>query len=169
MENYIIDLIKNSLIYFDNQNFKYKKFLKNTKIYIFEKKIIDSKTDIDIDDNLKFETELLGIFSHTTNIFIWSWSLPNVNANEIKISRELLNYGLQLEQQSNTIIHFFLKSLLVNARNYIENDYDLDLIQAIASYILKDKYNFIFPVNLYNSDKKTIITSYFLVKISSNK
>lgn len=169
MENYIIDLIKNSLIYFDNQNFKYKKFLKNTKIYIFEKKIIDSKTDIDIDDNLKFETELLGIFSHTTNIFIWSWSLPNVNANEIKISRELLNYGLQLEQQSNTIIHFFLKSLLVNARNYIENDYDLDLIQAIASYILKDKYNFIYPVNLYNSDKKTIITSYFLVKISSNK
>ena len=168
MDNHITDLIKKSLIYFDNQNNKYNKFLKNTKIHINEKKILNIKDDKNIDDSLKFETEILGIFNHQPNVFLWSWSLPYLATNETKISKELLNYGLKLEPSSNTVSHFFLKSLLVNARNYIESDFDLDLILALSSYILKEKYSFIYPTNTYNKEKKIIITTYFLVKISSN-
>ena len=45
------------------------------------------------------------------------------------------------------------------------SDFDLDLIQAISAYILKDKYNFIFPLNLYNDQKQIRITTYFLLKV----
>jgi len=168
MENHINDLIKKSLIYFDNQNDKYKMYLQNTEIYLIEKQIVNKITNKNINNNLKFETEVLGIYSHPTNVFIWSWSLPYLDINDTVISKELLNYGLKLDPSSNTMSHFYLKSLLVNARNYIESDFDLDLIQAISAYILKDKYNFIYPINLYNKDKKIFMTTYFLVKISSN-
>lgn len=173
MENHIIELIKKSLKHFDTQNNKYSKFLKNTKfthplLNVNDKKILNKIDGNEIDNTLIFNNEILGIFSHQTNVFLWSWSLPYLGINDTIISKELLNYGLKLEPVSNNVSHFFLKSLLVNARNYIENDFDLELILAISSYILKDKYNFIYPVNTYNKDKKIIITTYFLVKISSN-
>jgi hypothetical protein len=167
MENHIIDLIKKSFIHFDNQNFKYNKYLKDT-ILRNNKKFLSKKTGKEINNKLNFETEILGIFNHNLNVFLWSWALPYLKMNETKISRELLNYGLQLEPNSNTVSHFFIKTLFVNARNYIESDFDLELIQAISSYILKDKYNFIYPSNTYNSENKLLFTSYFLVKISSN-
>jgi len=165
MEDYIIDLIKKSLLFFDGRNKKYEKFIKNTKLRS-DKKIYDITTNNEIDDNVTFDTEILGIFHCQTNVFIWSWSLPYVITDETKITRELLHYGLNLEPMSNTISHFFLKALLINARNKIDSDFDLELIQSIASYILKDKCDFIYPLNSY-TDKKKIITTYFLVKISN--
>jgi hypothetical protein len=171
MENHLIDFIKKSLIYFDNQNNKYRKFLTNTTMYtnnINNNKIINKKTGKDVDENLKFETQVFGIFIHESKIFLWGWTLPYLGQSEIKISKELLNYGLQLEPVSNTVSHFYLKSLLVNARNYIETDFDLELIQSISSYILKDKFNFIYPRNSYQKNGDIFMTTYFLVKISSN-
>jgi len=130
MDYNIIDLIKKSLLYFDNQNKIYNKFLKNTVLN--DKKIFSNISGKEIDDTVNLETsEILGIFHHSTNVFLWSWSLPNLEINEIQISKELLNYGLQLAPTSNTNSHFFIKTLFVNARNYIESDFDLELIQAI--------------------------------------
>ncbi len=164
MENHINDLIIKSLKYFDNQNKKYSKYLQNTELIIDNKifKILDKKTE----KIINIDTTYLGIFNHETNTFLWAWSLPDLSINEIKISKELLNYGLSLQPSSNTISHYFLKSLLVNARNNIETDFDLDLIQAISSYLLKDKCDFIYPSYVYNNNK-VILTSYFIVKISN--
>jgi hypothetical protein len=39
--------------------------------------------------------------------------LPYLSINETKISRQLLNYGLNLDPQSNNTEHFYLKSLFV--------------------------------------------------------
>lgn len=167
MENHIIELIKKSLLYFDNQNNKYKNYLKNTTIDIANKNIIDKHTNKNINNKI-LEIEQLGIFHNETNIFLWSWALPYLGIKQTKTSRELLNYGLKLEPSSNTFSHYFIKTLLINARNYIETNFDLDLIQALSSYILKDKFHFIYPVSIKNKDKQIIITTYFLVKISSN-
>ena len=164
----MIDLIKKSLIHFDNQNIKYNKYLKDT--YLINEddpKILSISTGKEIDNNLNFITEILGVFDHQSNVFLWSWTLPYLRVTETKISRELLKYGLNLDPVSNTPVQFFLKTLLINARNYIESDFDLELIQAISSYILKDKYSFIYPFNTYNGEK-LFLTRYFLVKISSN-
>lgn len=166
MENHIVDLLKKSLLYFDNQNSIYYQYLTNTRMHANEQKILDKNTDEVILSD--FDMEILGVFNHHSNVFLWSWSLPYLGINETKTTKELLNYGLQLEPTSNSVSHFFLKTLLVNARNYIDSDFDLELIQALSSYILKDKCNFIYPINLYNNENKLIITTYFIIKISSN-
>ena len=166
MENHIIDLIKKSLIHFDNQNKKYNKFLKDCELNFETNQIINMKTGKEMND-IQFTTEVLGVINYPSNVFIWSWSLPYLGMSQTKISKELLNYGLTLVPNSNTISHYYIKSLLINARNYIESDFDLDLILAISSYILKDKYSFIFPIKIYNNQKELIMTSFSLIKISS--
>ena len=108
MENHINDLIIKSIKYFDKQNKKYSKYLKNTEIILDKsRKIVDKKTGEFMD--IEFETEILGAFNHDSNVFLWGWSLPYLGMNETKISKELLNYGLRLDPSSNTMSHFFLK------------------------------------------------------------
>jgi hypothetical protein len=156
----ISDLIKKSLDFFDKQNNKYNKYLEED-ISLKDKKIFLSKNKSTIDINF----EVLGIFHHSSKVFIWGWVLPYLSMNETKISRELLNYGLNLDPQSNNKEHFYLKSLFVNSRIYIENDFDLDLISSISSYLLKDKFNFIHRT-IMTSKGNMLITTFYLVKIS---
>jgi hypothetical protein len=158
------ELIKKSLNYFDKQNYKYKEYLaKNVKINIKEKKIVDLNDNKIID----IDYEVLGIFHHDSKVFFWGWVLPFLTNEETKISKELLNYGLSLDPQSNNIDHYYLKSLFVNSRIFIENDFNLDLIQSISSYLLKDKYNFIYPNTIYSkSENHFFITKYYLIKIN---
>ena len=170
MENHLNDFILKSIKYFDKQNKKYSNYLNKTKLILTNNdktcQIINIKTGETI--KIKCNYEILGVFDHNSNVFLWGWSLPYLSLNETKISKELLNYGLKLEPSSNTISHFFLKSLLVNARNNIETDFDLDLIQAICSYILKDKCDFIYPLDLNDNNNNKIMTSYILIKIVNN-
>ena len=156
-----IDLIKKSLDYFDNQNNKYKKYLsEDYNLSLEENKIFNKNNETFI--NIKFE--VLGIFHHNTKVFFWGWVLPYLSIDETKISRELLNYGLNLDPESNNLEHFYLKSLFLNSRIYIENDFDLDLIQSISTYLLKNKLSFIFKGNLKTKDI-SLITTFYLIKI----
>jgi hypothetical protein len=164
MENHIDDLIKKSLIYFDNQNNKYKKFIQ------CKDKDIDMNYKIDKikffkSNNYDYDFEILGVYNFQLNIFIWSWVLPYYTINQTKIARELLNYGLNLEPSSNTLSHYLLKSLLINARNHIETDFELELIQAITGYLSKDKYKFILPIKFYNKNKQLLLITYLIIKI----
>lgn len=160
----INDLIIKSLNYFDKQNSEYSKYIKNTYL-------IHTKNSIQIIDKnsnkiLEAEAEVLGIFHHKTNVFLWGWLLPYLSIKETTIIRELLNYGLQLNPTSNSTEHFFLKPLLVNSRINIDSDIELNTIQAISAYLLRNKYRFIYPytikVSETNNDK--FITTYYLVK-----
>ena len=157
----ISDLIKKSLDHFDKQNYEFEKYSgENGDISLKENKIFDKKTGSFI--NISFE--VLGVFHHSSNVFFWGWVLPYLSINETKISRQLLNYGLNLDPQSNNTEHFYLKSLFVNSRIYIETDFDLDLIQSISSYLLKDKFNFIYQ-GFLTSKGDFLITTYYLIKI----
>ena len=158
-----IEFIKKSLDYFDKQNYKYSNFIKNTSIIIKNNQILD-KTEIILSN---FIRQVLGVYHYSSNVFFWGWVLPFLSVDEIKISRELLNYGLTLDPNTNTYDHFFLKSLLVNSRININTCFDLDLIQAISAYILKDKYTFIYPYSLKDNNNNIIITTFFLIKISN--
>lgn len=157
-----IDLIKKSLDYFDNQNHKFNKYLgKDFEILLKENKIRNKNNQTFT--NINFE--VLGIFHHSSKVFIWGWVVPYLSIDKTKISRELLNYGLNLDPRSNNIDQFYLKSLFNNSRIYIENDFDLDLIQAISSYLLKNKIDFIRKGNLKLSDDDNLITIFYLIKI----
>jgi len=160
------DFIKKSLDYFDEQNNKYKKYLpRYTKLIIEKKKIIDIKSNKSI---AKIDLQVLGVYHNKTQVFFWGWVLPYLHVDETKISRKLLDYGLKLDPLSNNINHYYIKSLLINSRIYIENDIDLDLLQSISAYLLKDNFDFIYEYKFNKQNKDEILlTTYYLIKISN--
>jgi hypothetical protein len=160
----LTQFIKKAIQHFDNQN------LSNILILNVE----DSKVKFNIENNevtffteekeYIYDFEMLGYFDNTANIWIWSWLLTDLNSDQTKISRELLNYGLKLEPSSNSIEHFFIKSLLVNSRISIEEDIQLETNLAIFSYIIKNKIKFIYPRKRYIDNMKNYVTFYYLCK-----
>jgi hypothetical protein len=159
----ISDLIKSSLEYYDKQNVKYKKYLPPNSVFLNNENKIVNKFE-----NIPINFEVLGVFDHNTKVFIWGWVLPYLNKNETTISRELLNYGLNINPLSSTSEHFYLKSLLVNSRMNIDTDFDLELLMAISVYLLKNKFNFIFPDTITKKEKNNyFLTTYYMIKLSN--
>ncbi len=168
MENDSLNqFIKKAIQHFDNQNLANLKILhvpdSNVKF-----SLNDNTITFILDDKEKtFDFELLGYFDNQANIWIWAWLLSNLNSEQTKLSRELLNYGLKLEPSSNSIEHFFIKSLLVNSRISIEEDIQLETNLAIFSYIIKNKINFIYPRKRYlenSNNTGNYVTFYYLIK-----
>jgi hypothetical protein len=168
MENDSLNqFIKKALQHYDTQN------LANIKIlYVPDSNVkfslnTDTITFILDDKEETFDFEMLGYFDNQVNIWIWAWLLTNLNSEQTKISRELLNYGLKLEPTSNSIEHFFIKSLLVNSRISIEEDIQLETNLAIFSYIIKNKIKFIYPRKRYlenSNNTGNYVTFYYLIK-----
>ena len=141
---------------------KYEKFINHDNILIENDVKITFKFDDYFDE---YSCEFLGYFDNQNLIWIYSWVLPNYDLNKTKISRELLEYGLKLEPDSNTDEHFMIKSLLVNSRIQIEESIQLDINLALYTSLLRDKIKFIYPKILYlDESKKNFITFYYLIK-----
>ncbi len=158
------DLIRKSLEYYDNQNYKNKEYIENTVIEVKSK---DKITILDKDYNIILEAnyEILGLFDNQTNIWLWSWLLPFMSSSETVISRKLLDYALKLEPQSNSYDHFYIKSQLLNSRITIEDAIELDIHLALSSYLIKDLFLFIKPLKIFlNEDKTKYSTIYYLIK-----
>jgi hypothetical protein len=159
----IKEFIKNRLDNLDNSNKKYNHLI-NNKDFKIEKKE-DNYWYIKFFDNNKkilYENKcsILGSFDLNTNIWLWAWVTPNFTIEETKDSRELLNYGLTLEPNSNSNIHFYIKSHFVNSRLYFDSDITFDIHLALSFYITKTS-KFIFPrSNIINNVN---VISYYLV------
>ncbi len=160
----LTQFIKKALQHYDNQ------ILTNIEIlYTPDTNVkfsLENKSITFINDNKEktFDFEILGYFDNQSNIWIWAWLLTNLNSDETKIARELLNYGLKLEPTSNSVEHFFIKSLLVNSRINIEEYIQLESNLAIFSYIIKNKIKFIYPRKRYLENSKNYVTFYYLIK-----
>ena len=162
---YLNEFIKKSLIHYDNQCMNYLPILKiepeNVKFNVTFTEI----TFIYNDKEKTFDCEILGYFDNQNNIWVWGWLLSELNSDQILLSRELLNYGLKLEPSSNSIEHFYIKSLLVNSRVKIEEAVQLETNLAICSYLTKKKISFIYPRKRYlNNEKSSYVTFYYFIK-----
>ncbi len=158
------DLIKKSLEYYDKQNYKNKKYIENTFVEVKsqDKILIHDKAG---DVLLESEFEVLGLFDNQTNIWLWAWLLPFLSSNETLIARKLLDYALKLEPQSNSDDHYYIKSQLLNSRISIEDSIELDIHLALSSYLIKDSFSFIKPLQIFlNEDKTKYSTIYYLIK-----
>lgn len=156
--------IKKALQHYDNQNLVNKEILEvaDTSVkFSLETNTITFKLD---EKEKTFDFEMLGYFDNQSHIWIWAWLLTDLNSEQTKMSRELLNYGLKLESTSNSIEHFFIKSLLVNSRISIEEDTQLDTNLAICTYIIKNKIKFIYPRKRYIDKSNNYVTFYYLIK-----
>jgi len=158
--NNIKDFINKALLYFDKQQ-------QNMYINADIQFLPNNKILLELNNYPKLETnyEVLGLFDNNTNVWLWSWLIPYFNVELVKLSRELLNYGLKLDPSTNIDLHYYLKIQFLNSRITINNDIELDIHLAIISYLMKNKYSFIYPFKHYYNDEKTKYqTIYYIIK-----
>jgi hypothetical protein len=158
--------IKNALEKYDNINEKYISYINNPNFDLIISGENEDQIRFNFDNTYDdFEYEYLGYFDNQNYIWIWSWVFPRASMKETKISRELLEYGLKLEPESNTYDHFMIKSLLVNSRIQIEESIQLEINLAIYTSLLRDKIKFIFPVKrIIDDSNQNFITNYYIIK-----
>lgn len=146
------NIIVNSLSYYDKNTDKYKYIFEDVKYISFQKQ--DKKKGDMIRNQIYFydkhknkihtsRYEVIGIYENQTKSWIWGWANPKFEKNTTYISRQILNYGLDIEDNS------FLKAELITSRFRISNPVQLDIHSAIASYISKNPivYRYIFNPN----------------------
>jgi hypothetical protein len=177
MDDNIVNFIKKSLEYYDNQTNENKMYLENTKMELtrmnYDNNIITANSLYKIikDSNVISEGnyELLGIFDFQTKIWISGWAIMmeagNIALNSL--SRELFDYvyNLQLNNSSYDIaLYKYIHNLLINSRILIEDSIELDIYLASISYLLKNKIKFIYPHIIYiNTDKTKYVINYYLI------
>lgn len=134
------NLIKNSLNYYDKNMEKYNKFLSKIRYVNFVFYTEDTKKSIiifydkDKKEIFKSRYEVLGAYNNTSKTWIWGWSIPNASKNLTFISKKILNYGLDIDDNDENL---FLKTELITSRFRITNEIQLEIHIAISSYISK--------------------------------
>ena len=95
----LFNLIDKALIYYDNKNKTFKKYIKSDDVsFDREKQIINFNN---INKNNKFE--VLGVFDNNTSIWMWAWMVPEFMTKETIIVKKLLHYGLKLNPDNKII------------------------------------------------------------------
>lgn len=165
-----IQIIKNALEYYDTNSFKYYDKMNAFKYYVMSN---DSKKITFYDKNKnkinEYLCEIIGKYIPSQNIWIWGWSVSELNKNSINTSRKVLNYALDLGD--NDIL---LKTTLITSRYQITSQIQIDIFLAIASFLSKKPM--IFRLDYfsgYNPEtntnmlkilkKKNPINSFFLI------
>lgn len=153
----ISDLILKSFEYYDKKNQQYKKYLNKNGV-------LDGENSQIIFGEEKFKYELLGVFDDQTNVWIWSWMIPLIDNKKSDISKKLLNYGLNIFPSQENQEAIYLKTQLLNSRFLIEDEFQLEIHLALATYLAKDNFKFLYPIKDYfDSKKEKYITKYFFI------
>lgn len=157
-----INLISDSLEYYDSNTEKYNHFFKKVKYVKFIDAIKDMDHNIillyDHDKNelLKSRYEIIGVYNAKSKTWTWAWSIPRFRKNTTHIARKIINYGMDLDPEFR-----FLKTELITSRFRITNPIQLDIHVAIASYLSRQ-----YVVFKYKSYIKPIVDANGLVDIT---
>lgn len=160
-ETSLKELVKKSLHNYDIKNEQFKKII-NNKEYIFKKE----NATLEFNNlNKKFKFNILGIFDYSKKIWIWSWLVPSYSYHHILYSKKLLDYGIKLNPDKVDIDFLWIKTQLVNSRFLLDNRFQLEIHLAIISYLLKDNFDFIYPVTKQlTKDKNDKLIIYYILK-----
>ncbi len=160
--NNLKTFIKEKLDLLDKTKIKYEHLINNNNIeFTMEDGYRTLKFLNNNNEEYKAKIALLGAFDTNTKLWLWAWAIPSFNFDEIKDSKDILEYGLKLEPSTNSNIHFYIKPHLVNSRLLFENDIFLDIHLSLSLYISK-KAKFIYPRIKQKINGKNLIV-YYLV------
>jgi hypothetical protein len=125
----------------------------------FNIKIITTTDNILLTSS-KYDKHLIGIYDSSLNIWYNAWSLHNYNPAEIKLSKTLLKYLLENENNNkhNNMNDNIIKSFIFNSKIYILEEIQLKLIVAI----------FVFYTKLENYHRKKINNLFFYYGFKNN-
>lgn len=151
------NLIESALDYYDNVVSDFDEIIKDKNIVSYD--LVDKKKDVERNvmylynekGEMVYESkwETLGFYINKYKLWTWAWANPIYNKNNTFLSRKILEYGFNLDPN----VDYFLKTELVTPRFIINNDIQLDIHLALASYLLKKK---IFPYKVViNTDETT--------------
>jgi hypothetical protein len=148
-----IEIINDALKYYDSNNEIYNSIAKKMK-YVkhapIEKTDIESMKFIFYDENKKelftSRVEILGKYYNTINAWVWGWGIPYINKALTTIIRKVFLYGTDIDVSTNPE-NVLLKNELVTSRFRIEDEVQIDIHCAIASYLAKKPFVFVW----YNS------------------
>jgi hypothetical protein len=140
------NLIKSSIEYFDLKETEFKSI--NYDI-LYENKSDLNYNNIIINSiqnkNKKFNYEILCKIDKNNKMIIWSWALPNIEKNKTFVSRNLLKYGLDLNDES--LIE--LKNILINSKIRYQNVNSMNILFYIFLFLTKKEWIFVLDNYLY--------------------
>ncbi|AYV77635.1 MAG: hypothetical protein Dasosvirus16_2 [Dasosvirus sp.] len=146
-----VEIVKDALEYYDFNNEKYKHLKKKMKYIEKVKKThngIEGREYVFYDRNKKeifrSRVEILAKYYTTLNVWIWGWGLPNIPKSHATIIRKVFLYGTDIHVDERKMDAMMLKNELVTSRFKIVNDIQLDIHCALASYLAKKPFVFIF-------------------------
>jgi hypothetical protein len=134
-----IGIIQQSLEYYDKNNDKHQKIKKQIK-YIQNDKTNNNVIFYDKNKNKLFssEIEIVGKFYKKNNVWVWGWGIPNLKSHSTKTIKKILDYGIAIEPTN--ISKLILKNELITSRFMIDDLYQLDIHNALASYLSKTEF-----------------------------
>jgi|MDTC01.1.fsa_nt_gb hypothetical protein len=140
------NLIKSSIEYYDLKesdfrSIKYDILYENKSDLNYNNIIIDSISN----NKKKFNYEILCKIDKNNKMIIWSWALPNIEKNKTFISRNLLKYGLDLNDDS--LIE--LKNILINSKIRYQNVNSMNILFYIFFFLTKKDWIFALDNYLY--------------------
>lgn len=143
-----VDIVNDALKYFDGNNDKYKhikKKIKYVKHAVVNRKDIEGVKLLFFDDDMNemftSRVEILGKYYNSINVWVWGWSLPSINKSLTSIIRKVFLYGTDIDLNENPA-NISLKNELVTSRFRIEDEIQIDMHCAIASYLAKKPFVF---------------------------
>ena len=176
-----VDIVNDALKYYDSNNERYKKMAKNMR---FVKHAIIDTNDVEgiklvfFDENMNelftSRVEIIGKYYRDINVWVWGWSLPSIKKSLTTIVREIFLYGTDIDLNDNPA-NILLKNELVTSRFRIDDEIQLEIHCAIASYLAKKPFVYIWnnlpfanpdnsPIRIYDKNQpKTDVVYYTFI------
>lgn len=140
-----INIISDALAFYDANNELYKKIkkkIKHVKREMMNPNDVENVkfTFYDADKNALFTSriEILGKYYNTINTWIWGWCLPEIPKSLTSIIRKVFLYGTDIDRSG--LANVMLRNELLTSRFRIEDEIQLEIHCAIASYLSKKPF-----------------------------
>ena len=156
------ELIPDILAKYDESIKKYSKIISHpNKKYLIND--VSEKTDgivrFEGKETFDLDVYFLGSYNVKENIWIWNWCHPLEQKN-LQLGHTLINYALSFDKNKLIREDFqFIRSILVNSRIKVEQDYNFDILMGLIMYIthvkaiipIKAKINNVEAIYFYGS------------------
>jgi hypothetical protein len=141
-----MDIIQDSLKYYDENNLKYEKYMKKVKYVQYVNSGGDNIESIicifyDKDKNKLFSSkvEIIGKHYKKFNMWVWAWSIPFLDKSVINTIKNIFlyitdSYNKKGIANANNLI---IKQHFMTSRFLISDIIQIDIYCAISSYLSK--------------------------------
>jgi hypothetical protein len=154
-----MDIVPKAFEYYDRNQENNKKMFENVKNYDFTvvPQDIGRNTIIMLDKNnkkiLESTYEVVGVYTPLYKLWVWGWAIPYMKKNTTYKSRQILQYGLDIDHQTEV----YMRAELITSRMRVTSDLQIDLHIAMAAYLTKSEmiYKYVHkhdPVEGRNND-----------------